>query len=80
MTRRIIIRKLTVTTNNKLPLSSLCFAWALENSKDDGEATKSVKEVVKGPWIVVEVGEMEEILSVVKVATEEVAGEVSIEK
>jgi hypothetical protein len=29
---------------------------------------------------VVEVGEMEEILSVVKVATEEVAGEVSIEE
>ncbi len=28
----------------------------------------------------VEVGEMEEILSVVKVATEEVAGEVSIEE
>ena len=81
LSRRIIIRKLTVTTNNNLS-SSLCFASALENSKVDGEATKSVEllEVVKGLGIVVDMGGIVEKLSMGKVALEEIAGAISIEE
>ena len=43
MTRRIMIRKQTVTTNNDIMLLSLLLSLENFNGEEEGEATKSVE-------------------------------------